>query len=360
MYPWQSIFDFGETILNSAGYQSLDGDLATGRSDDGGTIRESAMMTDLDQNGSNGEGDKSFMYAEVQVQFTPVTAAEMGFSKRVKTPTDTAYSTTTTTVSSGSYSYQLRYGLGENASAKDVVIYDVFEVAQPSQTNRWKGTFTGLDISQITAKGIDAKVYYSTSTSFGDLATDANLTDLSNTALWSTSAPSDLSTVTAIAIDCSTKTDGTPYEFGSREVALAYVYMEAPEQVDDYLDDPDTTVDEGSYAYNSAYVHTVTRRDGVETEATEECPSTTVGLRAPEASIQKTSDVATGSKESPAVVQDGETLTYHVLVSNDETAITLHDVIVEDTIPTGLLMDEENITYTVNGTSTKVSELDAN
>ena len=100
--------------------------------------------------------------------------------------------------------------------------------------------------------------YYSTYQGFTNLTVDNSQTDLTDTALWSQTAPEDLADVTAIAIDLRHKADGSAYTFAPEEVALCYVTMTAPANYWDYIDDPATAGDETARAYNSAYLQCTT------------------------------------------------------------------------------------------------------
>lgn len=342
---WENIHDYGSTVRNSMAYYSNDGNLAKGRADDGGSLSDKDWFYDLDGDGNTDPEKKNVMYDDVTTRFAPLTASELGFRKAVKTTKDITYGTQAEAVASGEYTYQLRFGSGTNANTKDVVMYDVLERAWRRDMPHWQGTLKGINITQAQSKGIDVKIYYSTSSDLGKITTGSASLDLKNKKLWSQTAPKDLSKVTAIAIDLSHKTDGSEYIFKPQEVALCYVTMAAPVDVDKLIDNPDTQEDETVYAYNSAYIHTtsVPTAGGIESEAIEACSPVRVSVREADIEIHKTSSPESGDENAPALVKVGETIDYILEVTNNETAETMQNIRIEDKIPAGLTIDNKNI-----------------
>lgn len=107
--------------------------------------------------------------------------------------------------------------------------------------------------------GINPVVYYSTAPNLqlaqmdsgaeeGTAAPQANLKDPS---IWSTTAPQDLSKVTAIAIDCSKKANGTPFVLEAGQSIPATLSMRAP-----------SNVSAAGRAYNDAYFVSQTKNAG--------------------------------------------------------------------------------------------------
>lgn len=189
--------------------------------------------------------------------------------------------------------------------------------------------------------------YYSTYQGFTNLTVDSSQTDLTDTALWSQTAPEDLADVTAIAIDLRHKADGSAYTFAPEEVALCYVTMTAPANYWDYIDDPATAGDETARAYNSAYLQCTTTPvyGGTGSTAVEECAPVTVGLRSPDVAIHKTSDPASGTAAAPTVVSTGDAITYQITIENQGKAAAIYDLRIEDPIPAGLEVQTDASTY---------------
>lgn len=77
----------------------------------------------------------------------------------------------------------MRFGNGLYTKASNVIMYDVLENAGTPPT-RWKGTLQNIDVTQLTNKGINAKVYYWTVPNLNP--NNGMDGDLSNTAIWST------------------------------------------------------------------------------------------------------------------------------------------------------------------------------
>lgn len=341
---WENIQDYGASVLNSAAYYSLSGQLVGGYPDNGGNLTEKELFYDLDADGNPPDAWKNVHYAECRTTFTPLTAAELGFRKSVKAADGLRYGSSAEVAAAGTYTYQLRFANGKNVETNNVVLFDVLESAHGSNPY-WRGTLKDIDTTQVSRKGIEPVIYYSTYTAFTNLAVDTDLTDLTDETIWTTTQPVDLADVTAIAIDLRYRTDGTEYTFAPEEVALCYVSMTAPENYQDYLDDPETAMDETAFAYNSAYLQsTATLIDGGESKtAMEECSSVTVSLRGPEAEIHKSSDPQTGTAENPAAVSAGETITYHISAANTGTVEAIYAVEIEDLLPEGLVVDPDTI-----------------
>lgn len=281
--PWDVLLDYGTTVLNSAAYYSLSGNLTKGRADDGGDISESNWFKDLDGDGNTDAAKKNVMYEEHETTFNPLIAAELGFRKSVKADTDLTYSNTQAQVTPGeTYTYKLRFANSESVKTSDVIMFDVLESAY-SNHPYWQGTLKSIDVSQTEIKGIKPVIYYSTATDFGNLSTDKIYTDLTDTSRWSKIPPTNLKDVTAIAVDLRYKADGSKFVFEPRESALCCITMTAPDSAKGYIDHPGTPEDETVYAYNSAYLQSESiALDGItSTEKTEECSSVKVSLKAP-------------------------------------------------------------------------------
>ncbi|MGI6756282.1 MAG: DUF7601 domain-containing protein [Atopobiaceae bacterium] len=172
----------------------------------------------------------------------------------------------------GGYQYRLAaFAVGEN-NLSDLVFYDVLESFDTEDKvdagdTTWKGKLLSVDVSNLKNAGVDAKVYYYT----GDAITkpdDITRADSSSSlsevadftkAGWTDQLPADTSTVKAIAIDASKKTDGSPYVLQSGDSLSAYVKMLAPsgEKGLGYVapSKGGTSSDaDGAHAYNNAFL----------------------------------------------------------------------------------------------------------
>lgn len=178
----------------------------------------------------------------------------------------------------GHYDYRLSLQHGEEITADldSVVLYDNIERDdnfdandENSEDTRWRGEFVSVDTSRLDQQGIYHTVYYSTleGLNFTNITDRSQLPPVSDTSVWSKDIPADKSTVTAIAVDCSKKADGTPQIIRIQDQAdiLCIVNMKAPfaeniagsdDAVDDYynrnLEEGETEAGlaGGAHAYN--------------------------------------------------------------------------------------------------------------
>lgn len=267
-YPFDSIVDYGRITTNcAAAYQdevyfdkAYADDLTKGRGGYDGTYsgwstsnklgdRETLLtyFSDLDGDGNNNpESFASTVYGTARSEFAVLTAADSGFSKSVKSENDVSYSKETTEKAEGNYTYRLRYSTASETEAKDLVFFDSLEFPDPDFGNvaYWRGTLQSVNISYAEKKGIAPVVYYSTKEGCNPNynSNDRILTDEKT---WSTVKPEDSSTITAIAVDLTKKSDGSDYVMSGGETVLVYLEMKAPEHVLPYLDPI-------VYAYNNS------------------------------------------------------------------------------------------------------------
>ena len=192
-----------------------------------------AYLSDLDGDGKTGEGALSTRYSSRDVTVSRLNAGESGYTKAVKNADEDQFSKETAVDGLGSYTYRLRYRTEEKNSAKGLVFYDTLENAY-GDNDHWKGTLNNVDTRYLTRNGVDAKVYYSVAEGC-DPNNDEADRDLTDTSKWSTEAPADLSTVKAIAVDLTHKTDGSEYVLDAQHTALVLVNMIAPEDVIKHL-----------------------------------------------------------------------------------------------------------------------------
>lgn len=168
----------------------------------------------------------------------------------------------------GAYTYQLRFtSTDESSGFKNIVLYDNLEVAKPKDANAddstWQGSFTGIDVSAMSAAGAKPVVYYATKKI--DLSKGSDDLNLDNAGLWSVTPPENLSEVCAIAIDVRHAADGSDFSLAQGKSVSALVHMRAPRAADlaainsgsasDYYDSdatPETGLTGGAHAYNES------------------------------------------------------------------------------------------------------------
>lgn len=168
--------------------------------------------------------------------------------------------------SGGVYKYRLHMRNddkpAEGSRLTNIVLYDDLDAYVPTDDKpdhgkpQWQGTFVGLDVSQLEQMGVKPVVYYATKnvdlTQWKVDGSDAGIDgipDLSDANVWSTSLPTDSSTVKAVAIDCSKAADGSAYNLPTGKALQAQITMHAPtgQVAQDY-------VKQNAHAYNNVYM----------------------------------------------------------------------------------------------------------
>ena len=96
----------------------------------------------------------------------------------------------------------------------------------------------------------------------------------------------------------------------------------------------------GKTAYNEGVVYSKKNDDISETPSYSDADVT---LKNVEPELHKTSDPVSGTANKPAKVYQDTVLNYFLSVKNSDTAFTLQDLAVEDTLPDGLNIDTPNI-----------------
>ena len=169
----------------------------------------------------------------------------------------------------GTYKYRIRMEAGSGEKLKNIVFYDNLEGYAPTedkldyQKPTWEGSFMGVNVEPLKAKGINPVVYYSTkhvdltkyhvtsNSGTGDNQPGVieSIPDLSDQSVWTTVMPADPSTVKSIAIDCKTKTDGTDFELSANQGVQALIQMRAPSG-----DVAKAYIEKDAHAYNNIYM----------------------------------------------------------------------------------------------------------
>lgn len=282
VHPWDSVKDYGRNALNPVAYETGNSKIAYGYGDDpegsGMSSKNAAYYKGLDylddytDDKGNVSDDipKRFIYDEESHNISALTAASSGLSKRVMSSTDTNWHYDTTVTTNETYRYRLRYANTYTATAKSLVLYDTLENFYLSDDHdnigesEWKGTLQSVDLSQMknivsykedgttaykndngSNATVSPVVYYSTVQNL-DMDDEKNC-DLTNTDVWKTSV-SDLSAVTAVAIDCSKDSAGNDFILQPAASLAAVLYMKAP------ATEPSTTkANDYPETYNNVY-----------------------------------------------------------------------------------------------------------
>ena len=167
VHSWESMKDYGKNVLNPVAFETGNEKITNGYPDDGGNLSEENknLFNDIDSE----TDDKKFLYAERTYNINALTTAISGLQNKVKSSKDEDYKYDTEVEPGESYTYRLRFENTYMNSAKNLVFFDsienfkvVDEEEGTEKTSGWHGTLKGIDLSQLTKKGIDAKVYIST------------------------------------------------------------------------------------------------------------------------------------------------------------------------------------------------------
>lgn len=361
-YSWDSIYDYGNTLTNTVAYKSGSGALLNGYADDAttytGTLDNKTILVDLDQDGNPENSLKDTVYSQRTLSFTFNTASDTSFKIGVRTAANADYldgkDGSVVAAAGGHYTYRMRYASQKNVMTTDLVLYNNIETYAPDTVESWKGTFVSVDVSQAKAKGIDPVVYYSTKLDMdlyenGKASLDSGKpsdADLTNTEIWSTEAPEDLSTVTAIAVDLSKDVNGEPYRLVSEDSVLVLINMTAPVENASILEE------KGAKAMNSAWWSGTTQT----TEETHYNFSvyewTEVLITEVPITLEKNSYIASGTEALPTVVLQGDKILYDILVINKSNYDTINNAIVIDNLPEGVTPIMSEIGYYIDGQGT--------
>lgn len=284
-YTWESLSDYGRKLDNVIAYEGIvdslgnlkgykgepDNPLAGNHNNSkSGVSNVANIMIDL-----NKDHDKPvFLYAHAPETILANITARTSLRKDVDVNEEGVFGDgqveelAKNVFENGLYTYRLRIKNTDATKSKDIVFYDNLEKYVPDKSSddykdtRWKGEFVDLDLSPLRAKGIKPIVYYSTRDDL-DLQNEADrkYNNLKDSSIWTTTMPKDKSTIKAIAIDASKKTDGSDYILGVNESIAAFIKMKAPEikeaNKSEYFDkqrkvgETEEGLSGGSHAYNN-------------------------------------------------------------------------------------------------------------
>lgn len=299
--------------------------------------------------------DEYISYAKASTDYIPVSAFSWGFNKTVKGQ-GSEYLHTDETLPNEEYTYKLTYNQSDNAVSDAIQFYDVLEYGSESKNESgetvlnlsgWHGTLKDVDVSSIEKKltsGSDSVhckpvVYYSTK----DRASFTNADySVANTDTWSVKEPKDKSTITAIAIDCSKNEDGTDFVLKGKQSLSVYITMTAPDDKKAY----------DRKAYNTSLIYSKKENDLNPTSMVSDAEIT---LKKEKVELHKTSSPESGSMEVPSEVFKDTSLDYTLSVTNKNEKATVHEIVVEDEIPEGLLVNTDNIQVCFGDKTEKIS-----
>ncbi|MDF9867438.1 pilin isopeptide linkage protein, partial [Bacilli bacterium PM5-3] len=339
-YSFLNARKYGFEVKFSYAYRNLDDNFSmysAGASDSVNRVfsEHREYFRDLDRDGIKDNNLSNVVYNKGSLTYQLPSISQAGVMKRVKNNAeDTMFQNKTTVREGNSYQYELSYVLSDGTYAKDIKFYDSIENYNSSDPDTWKGLYEDIDVSYLESVGVKPVIYYSTQ-SFSD--TDIVQSNLNDTSIWKTSKPSDLSTVKSIVIDASKKSDNSDYIMSATETLTVNISMRAPFGIgtEDASKTANNQLIVTADVLNSSQISIngiVTMKSGI----------AEIGANETKVEIEKSANPTSGTNESPGAFTREDGLVYSLKISNSATEI-LPSIEVEDTIPTGLTIDESKI-----------------
>ncbi|OXZ40154.1 SpaA isopeptide-forming pilin-related protein [Finegoldia magna] len=326
-YTWESYKDYGPKLRNYVAFESGNGKIANGREDKPNKNWSDEIknaMTNLNPD----HNKPAFLYTDAIANVSGNTIASTGLSKHIRAEKDNRYVLETSTKEAGKYSYRLRMASKLGTSTSNIIFYDSLEDYSLLKTDkdygvkRWKGTLESVDVSQPISKGINPVVYYSTVPNLkirypdpkSETPTDQqeNTIDLTDTSIWTTEKPKDLSKVTAIAVDVSKDKNGNPFVLKEEESVSIVVNMKAPWDMKKHRIDPEAK------AINEIYANTTvtTNLDNVSENKIINTAYTDINLEPVETEATITAKKSYLDKEDKAIELKGDDFEFNLKDSN--------------------------------------------
>lgn len=367
----------GTTTVNNLGFMNRTPG-ATTPAGEGYTLEgaqmadEKAAFTAIDQEAAASQADDSVAniyaaFGKTTITWNEVTTTETGFSKAVAALEESLnsnviaanYKSTAEVTLNNDYAYRLRYRTEDGTRADKVVFYDILESGTDLKpTGDWRGSLKNIDLRSIRSKvnavgdsgaTCDPKVYYSTTLTEKN-STNGGYFDLSDGSIWSETAPDDLSSVTAIAVDCSKDTDNKDFVLSDDDTMYLFVQMTAPVN---YSKEVDVN---GAVASARPFSSIFDTGEGwAEKKYPHDCA---VSLHDINIDITKASNPKTGTPDNRCIVEaDGSgTIDYAVTVRSNSLSpkgntYDYQNVVVEDPIPAYLTVNR--IEVALNGAEAK-------
>lgn len=336
---YENVMEHGTSVENDVAFVNLTENRMRPDSISGtlSTITQKMYYQSLEDANSGNIG-----YEKANTNYIPVDAYSWGFHKSVQTVSE--YEHLGEVLPNSLYTYRLVYSQSEYATSRDLVFFDILEAGSETKgedgqvqknESEWHGVLQYVNTGAASSKLTDGSstvhlkpvVWYSTKDR--DLFTGEDFT-LSNTKTWTTEKPADLSTITAVAIDCSKNEDGSDFVMKGKQSLEMYITLKSPMETEH----ADHT------AYNEGVIWARHENDD---EPTPEYDNAAVIIRDVEPGIHKTSDPESGTEDAPADVYEDDALVYTLSVSNENEKFTLNDIVLTDTVPEGLSLDTGNI-----------------
>ena len=255
--------------------------------------------------------NKNQFYETNSTIVNKVSVLSGSYTNSVKNELDVNFSNEASVVESGEYTYRLQYNFASNYEEISNVIFADMIDGKYVDDNYFKGLLKNIDISYLKSIGVNPVVYYTT-----DVNIDLNEIDLTSSS-WTTIKPSDQSKIVAIAVDCGN------YTFKGSENKSLYVDL--------ILDAPNNYKD-GIKAYNDSVINYRSVNSG--SNKTLWSDTTEVSLDKATILLEASSNIGTGSIDSPSIIQNN--LIYNLKLSNTSDLYNYESVEFAVEIPKGL------------------------
>lgn len=272
---------------------------------------------------------KNSVYTTESVTVDKINVTVGKYVKEVKSEVDTAYSSISTIMESQSYKYRLKYVFSSDyEEITNLVFVDSLE-NNYGANSYFRGYLDSIDTSYLDNLGVTTTIYYSTNESV-DL-TNVDLTDLNS---WSTTKPSDVTKIVAIAVSCGDYT----FKGMDKVTPMVDINMIASNVYSDQ---------NNKAAYNSSFI--TYNYFGESTVKTMNSSTTTINLEEAAINLEATTSVGTGTESLPAIVEDD--YSYEITISNNSDKYDLEDVMFKITLPEGVSMNTNEISEVSDNSS---------
>ena len=283
-------------------------------------------------------------YSYSPTDYIPVDAFSWGFYKSVKT--QSGFMHEDITIPNNIYTYKINYSQSDYATVNSMVFFDVLErgaysnvlddsLCQLESESEWYGTFESIDITPLRTLVKDGSgttspiycapvVYYSTKAR--DQFTGSDW-DVTNAETWTPTMPPK-EEITAVAVDCTKATDGSPFVMFGRQSASFYINMRSSTNPEDV----------GKNTVNQAIF-----KGNINNEPSDATSDTVVTLTEEEPEIHKESNPVSGTADSPTILSAGDDLVYTITVKNKNEDFVVPDIVVEDEMPAGVQVNTTGI-----------------
>lgn len=274
--------------------------------------------------------EKKQIFATNSVVLDKITITSGSYTKSTKNEIETSYNSQTEIVEGGEYRYRLQYAFTSSYEEITNVVF-VDKLENSFGTNSYfKGILEEVDVRYLTGLGAHPTVYYTTS--------DVSLEQVDfNDGLWSTSKPSDMSKVVAVAVDCG------DYVFTGSEAKSLMV---------DFVMKASNAYSDSIKAYNQSFLY-YNRVGSSETKMVK-TDITEVSLQKATISLEATSSVGVGSPTNPSLIE--KDLSYEIRLQNTSSIYDYDALTLKMRIPKGLeitdVLEESSLADSVTGTYT--------